>query len=440
MTKRFVSCSAAAGLALSLWAASPDPYGGWPGVSGRATGFFHAERIEGVWWLITPDGRGFFSKGVNHVSYAGDRAPSLGYSPYQRAVEATYGSAETWAEATAERLRAWGLNTIGAWSSREMFRQRLPYTVILDLAARAGANWQRGEVADVFSPRFTQAVRDQAARRCAEYRDDPLLLGYFTDNELRWGADWRSKQSLFEEFLGRDADSPGKQALVRLLRARAPTVEAFNQAWGTQLKSLDELPGLTALPMASDAAQAAEREFLREYARTYFKTCREAIQAVDPNHLVLGCRFAGYAPEPVIEAMGEFLDVVSYNHYGLTAPLEPLRTLHAATGRPILLTEFSFKARDSGLPNTRGAGRPLDTQSERAEHFERYVTALARLPFVVGYHWFQYADQPPEGRFDGENSNFGLVKGDDQPWPELVARFTQVNARLEEIHRAGGDQ
>lgn len=440
MIRRLLFCGVAVGLALSLPAAERDPYGGWTGVSGRATGFFRTERIDGVWWLITPDGHGFFSKGVNHVSFAGDRAPALGDSPYQRAVEARYGSAEKWAEATAERLRAWGLNTIGAWSSREMFRQRLPYTVILDLAARAGANWQRGEVADVFSPRFAQAVREQAARRCAEDRDDRFLLGYFTDNELRWGADWRSKKSLFEEFLGRDADSPGKQALVRLLRARAPSVGAFNQAWGTQLTSLDELPALTVLPMTNAVARAAEREFLREYARTYFKTCREAIQAADPNHLVLGCRFAGYAPQPVIEAMAEFIDVVSYNHYGFSAPVEPLRKLHAATGRPILLTEFSFKARDSGLPNTRGAGRPLDTQSERAEHFERYVTALASLPFVVGYHWFQYSDQPPEGRFDGENSNFGLVRGDDQPWAELVERFTQVNARLEEIHREGGNQ
>ena len=32
------------------------------------------------------------------------------------------------------------------------------------------------------------------------------------------------------------------------------------------------------------------------------------------------------------------------------------------------------------------------TQQDRADHFDRYVTALARMPFVVGYHWFEHAD------------------------------------------------
>ena len=89
-----------------------------------------------------------------------------------------------------------------------------------------------------------------------------------------------------------------------------------------------------------------------------------------------------------------------------------------------MLTEFSLKAKDSGLPNTRGAGKPVATQQDRAEHFERYVTRLAQMPFLVGYHWFQYSDQPAEGRFDGENSNHGVVNGKDEPWTVLVGPET----------------
>lgn len=411
-----------------------DHFGGWSGARGQATGFFHTERIAGVWWLITPDGNAFFSKGVNHISYAGDRSPALGYSPYGRAVETKFGSATKWAEETAGRLRGWGFNTAGAWSSREMFEQKLPYTLILNLAANAGANWQRGEVADVFAPRFEQAAREQAQKFCAPRAKDSFLLGYFSDNELRWGADWRSKQSLFEACLGRPAEAPGKQAVVRLLRARYPTGESFNKAWGTELKTLDELPSLTSLSMTNDAAKVMQREFLREYARAYFRTCRDAIKAADSNHLVLGCRFAGYAPQEVVEAMGEFVDVVSFNNYSFTAPADQLKKLHAATSRPILLTEFSFKAQDSGLPNTKGAGKPLPTQQDRAGHFEKYVTGLAQLPSMVGFHWFEYADEPAEGRFDGENSNYGLVTIKDEPWQVLTERMEQVNARIEETH------
>jgi hypothetical protein len=99
-----------------------------------------------------------------------------------------------------------------------------------------------------------------------------------------------------------------------------------------------------------------------------------------------------------------------------------------------MVTEFSYKAMDSGLPNTKGAGEPVQTQRERAYLAARYALAVAELPFAVGYHWFQYTDQPAQGRFDGENSNFGLVKVDDEPWELLTRVFALVNSRAEEVH------
>jgi agarase len=53
---------------------------------------------------------------------------------------------------------------------------------------------------------------------------------------------------------------------------------------------------------------------------------------------------------------------------------------------------------------------------------------------MVGFHWFEHADQPKEGRFDGENSNYGLVTIEDRPWDVLVQRMTEVNAGLEARH------
>jgi agarase len=93
----------------------------------KATGFFRTEQVNGVWWFVDPDGHLFISKGVNHVSFGGDYCPALGYSPYNRNVQAKYGSEEKWAEATAKRLREWDFNTIGAWSSASLF-QLMPYT------------------------------------------------------------------------------------------------------------------------------------------------------------------------------------------------------------------------------------------------------------------------------------------------------------------------
>jgi len=88
------------------------------------------------------------------------------------------------------------------------------------------------------------------------------------------------------------------------------------------------------------------------------------------------------------------------------------------------------------LPNTNGAGPVVATQAERAACFRRYVTAALRNRAVVGYHWFEHADQPAEGRFDGENSNFGTVTIDDNVYEELTQTMMAVNADAEALHGA----
>lgn len=414
-------------------------YGGWVKEKRKATGFFRTEQVNGVWWLVDPDGHLFISKGVNHVSFHGDHCPALGYSPYNRNVQAKYGSEEKWAEATAQRLRNWGFNTIGAWSSASLFKH-MPYTVILNLGARAGADWLRGTFPDVFSPKFRQTLDEIAAKECAPRRKDSLLLGYFTDNELRWGPDWRSTRHLLDDYLlSLPENATGKKALLEFFRKRYPTIEDFNKAWGLNLPNWDALAKLKELPPAPTDAFEKQRlsdrlDFLRIVAREYFRACYEAIRKHDPHHLILGVRFAGYALRPVVEAMGEFTDVVSFNWYGFEPPIKTLEELHRITGKPVMITEFSFKAMDSGLPNTKGAGQPVPTQKDRADNFERFVTELMKLPYCVGYHWFQWSDQPAQGRFDGENSNYGLVKENDESWELLTQRMTEVNGKVEQIH------
>ena len=65
----------------------------------------------------------------------------------------------------------------------------------------------------------------------------------------------------------------------------------------------------------------------------------------------------------------------------------------------------------------------------------RYVTELMELPYAVGFHWFEYADQPKEGRGDGENCNYGLVNVEDKPWEILTQKMSEVNRKIEAIHK-----
>lgn len=126
-----------------------------------------------------------------------------------------------------------------------------------------------------------------------------------------------------------------------------------------------------------------------------------------------------------------------------------MEELHAVTKKPVLIGEFSFTAKDSvpPLPNRKGAracfgpiclpGCPYETQSQRGEAYTRYVSALASKPYVIGWHWSQWVDEPLIGRWpDGENSNYGLVSIDDEPYSAVVETMQQVNAEVESMHRS----
>ena len=44
-------------------AAELDTYGGFRDVKGEKTGFFHTEKIDDRWMLVTPEGHGFWGIG-----------------------------------------------------------------------------------------------------------------------------------------------------------------------------------------------------------------------------------------------------------------------------------------------------------------------------------------------------------------------------------------
>lgn len=41
----------------------------------RATGWFRTQKVDGRWWLVTPDGRLFFSTGIDGIGPGGQRLP-----------------------------------------------------------------------------------------------------------------------------------------------------------------------------------------------------------------------------------------------------------------------------------------------------------------------------------------------------------------------------
>ena len=432
-------------------------------------GYFSVAENDGLFWLVDPDGGRFLSKGVNTVCFDQDHVRDTRRAPYAEACARKYGSEAAWRAAAGARLANWGFNTLGCWSDQSVADAgsfRLAVTPNLDLGMSFAWTMNR-EVSeeyaqnfpDVFDINFDRYVRNRAHEACALRADDDKILGWFIDNELRWGSDWRGSDELLTLFLGLKRTMPGRTAALAWLRARYHDFETFNAIWHTPAQSWETLdaikriePPYTRLPVyqrdanqehAANHADAARAEFFAGcdafaglVGQRYFETTCAAIRAADSNHLILGSRFAYVPPPGVIDAAAAHCDVISINCYDL----DPGRTVDAYKGtqKPCLIGEFSFRSSDSGLPNTNGAGPLVPTQAERAAAYRRYAAAALSQPAIVGLHWFEHADQPAEGRFDGENSNFGIVAINDEVYDELTQAMKSVNAEAEAIHMSAG--
>ncbi len=457
-----------------------DVYGGWesgPGLD--ATGFFRTEKHNGKWWLVTPEGRLFFSLGIDCVgtqnptiieqresmftwlpatddvfaAYYGTfrsvhRGPvSAGqtFDFFRANLHRKYGKdfSAAWTTHTADRLQAWGFNTIGNWSDWASFElMKMPYTVPLqvggDHARLSSGSDYWALMHDPFDPQFAADAEKsfQAAKR---FRDDPWCLGYFVDNELSWGSGTRdqSRFGLAVHALAADAGQPAKAAFVQALQERYRTIEKFNAGWQTDLANWDVLSNESfSMPESFTAAMRDDcAQFTEQFARQYFSIVRDTLAKQDPNHLYLGCRFSSYTPESVAAAV-EVCPVLSFNIYD-SSVAKPRWDFTRDLDKPCLIGEFHFGALDRGMFHT-GLVAAAD-QSSRAAAYQSYVRAVVDHPTFVGCHWFQLLDQPLTGRvYDGENYNIGFLNATDTPYPEMVEAAKAVHAEAYR-RRAGED-
>jgi hypothetical protein len=413
---------------------TPPLAGGGPS---EQRSFFRVEQRDGVWWLIAPDGEPFFSLGVNVVDRGA--APEA-YAPDRPEYVAShhYPDDPAWARASLDRLRAWGLNTLGGWCDLDTLRPSpgaLPYTVGLWMGSQAGVPWL-----DLFAEE-TERTFDAAARQVVLPRkDDPLLIGYYTDNELGW---W--DETVFLYHL-KQPPTATRRALVDLLRRHyrqdfERLKRDFDPGVARGFDDLDRSGMLTMNP-GGDGREVIDA-FLALLAERYYKLAHDAIRRYDPNHLILGDRYIAWHPPVVARAVGPHVDVVSTNYNadwtdGAIARFH-FERLHRLTGKPILVTEFYFCAEEnrSGNKNTGAGFATVKTQAERAEGYRRNLTAYARLPYVVGAHWFQYYDEPTFGRPDGEDYNMGLIDIHDRPYEELTAAASDLHRAIPSLHAAG---
>jgi len=431
-------------------------FGAYPGSKGH---FFKTRFTDGKWWLTDPADKPFLAVTTDHVNYNAHFCEALGYAPFHRNLERIYGDEKTWAKAASDRLKSWGFNSLAAGCSPSLRRRGLPYTEFLsfgtafsDTAAIVAKTTWTGWP-DVFDPRWPKFCRLVAANTCAAEKEDPWLIGYTLDNELEWFGKTGQPWGIAEGAWQLPKERAAKVALVDVLRAYYEgDVSRLNQDFGGSFAGFDAVLDSTApLPPKTERGRQGLMIFVRLAADRYFSVTTQAIQAEDPNHLILGCRFAYDAPVPAVEDAGRTCDVVTVNIYprvslatGAVFGLkEHLDEMAQRTGRPLFVTEWGFPGLDAvdttgkPVPSTQGAGMRVDTQAQRAVCFRAMQTALFSHPNVVGSSFFMYADEPALGvsKSFPENSNYGLVSETDRPYMPLVKVATELNPTVASIHR-----
>jgi hypothetical protein len=384
-------------------------YGGWKAKQVKATGFFRTVELDGRWWLVDPDGHLFFSVGPDCVRvddptrvtgrerlFAKLPAVSGGTVDFYRAnATLRYGEQNFfagWKAKVYERLKSWSFNTVANWSNPVMFENpQAPFVTNVRIG-RSRKSWQA--YPDAFSEEFMRSAESDAVQQCARYRNEKYLIGYFIGNEPRW-----PRRNLVGLILN-DTEPSATQDFVKRF-----------------LKENGDSP-------------ASREKLLESLSRKYFSVVTEAIKKADPNHLVLGIRFAGEAPEPVLRANDVF-DLFSINIYRFEPNAEQINRIYNIIKKPILIGEFHFGAAERGYAPSLVM---VKDQRERGAAYQYFVERAAAMPMIIGAHWFQMVDQPVTGRFDGENYNLGLVNQLDLPYAEMIEAARATHRRMYQVH------
>lgn len=441
-----------------------NKYGGWKdGPKFEATGHFQTVKHEGKWWLVDPEGCLFWSHGVccvnpgsartnitDRESYYEELADKEGpmgqfwgrgrYASHQyyknipsyetfnftgSNLYRKYGGEwkQKFDDAAHTRIRSWGMNTCGIASDRELCgMDRTPYVGTVWVRNRkkieaSSGYW--GKFHDVFDPDFSKALK-RSISFMKEAAADPWCFGFFVENELSWGQDG----SLSIATLESPKEQVAKQVFIEDLKKKYGKISNLNEVWGTDHDSWKALLECTDAPDEEKAWDDLMAFYLK-IAETYFSTVKEAMDEVAPNTLYLGCRLAWAKSDVVIRTAAKYCDVISFNKYEYS--VEDV-DLPEGVDKPIIIGEFHFGSLDRGSYHV-GIKRAAD-QQQRGELYKEYVQGALRNPYIVGTHWFQYGDQSPTGRSDGENYNVGIVDICDNPFPELVAKIRETGYGL----------
>ena len=346
------------------------------GVARNSSGFFTLGSRNNHWWLITPDGRPFFSIGLNHIDPASMRYPEnlhIWNEKYDKKVT-------KWLkESVAKNLADWGFNTVGwvqevtvrnwrhsrSFTYEEYQAMDMPYCHMLPFIE--SHQWeQHTRHFDFFSSEWEEWCEYVARAHCAQLCDDPKLVGYFYSDCPTW-IHTREKNE-----------------------------------WRGPIFDPDDLK------------TESGRNELSRLASRYYQTTHDAIRRYDKNHLIFGDRYEANAPisKEVVKAALPYVDVLSFQDF--LDPVTHLSYWFQETGKPVLLADAA---------KIKWLTKPGEFTRNNGQWYADTISDLFKIPGCVGFHLCG-AYQRNKAR------RYGLLDAMENPDVENVKLIQNANSNI----------
>lgn len=347
-------------------------------------GFFTVGQRDGRWWFITPDGKPFFSIGLNHIDSA-----TLRYAENRQIWRDTYAnSMEKWLGQVRSDLLEWGFNTVG-WVQEVVTRNdqnhrhsrnftfeeyqwlKMPYCHMLPFV-----DFHQWEIEtrnpNINSRGFEEWCDYVARAECGRLAEDPRLIGYFYSDCPTW----------------------------------------------VHIRELNAWKGPLFDPARLDS-EAGRRELL-QLAGRYYKITHDAVRRHDKNHLILGDRYEARAPLPeeVVRAAMPYVDVLSFQCFGGAQVVsEKLGHWARFSGKPVLLADSAVTAKPGSSGGLHDPSRHQDPQA-----YGDVMQVLQHIPECVGFHLC--------GAYVSNRvRRYGLRDEQDRLDADAVKGITQINTQ-----------
>lgn len=423
-----------------LSAADFDKYGGTTAVKGKATGFFHVEKIKGRHWFITPDGNAFFAVALSHMLSGESDVACLNHYG---------GDADAWLKGSFKKAREMGFNcALGSATSPErnlngfvnvpkaekLFREaNFPFTVGVILLKHPWEFVDGETLPDIFHPDYEKLIRSRAAKVCPRYKDDPLCMGYY----YGFGAFNKSNEWVNHHF-SLPKGSPGREELSDLLIKRyGDDVNKFNAVYKTSLKDISELKSTFNLSYEKDyerrnyprVGKSLDQHKLADFEAivshmclSLYKLGHSAIRQWDKNHLILGSFIKEWALSiDSWKKAAPYVDMIAPQHINEFISVNDIAD---ATDLPIILSDEYFGFHYPGKKGNLHAG--LVSHDARGEVYRANLMRHFKDPQVMGvtYCACMY-DQG--GNTLAKNNQNGFYSLYGQPRNKLIEAVTELN-------------